>query len=290
MAADWAKWHTDILDCPKVMTLSPDVFRAWALMLLVVKRSGSAGIIPPAENVAFIQRITVDEAEAAIAKLIDARLVDDDGENLRLHDYSDWQNVESESTERVRRYRARRSNVTLRNVTPLQCNAVTQSRVDKSRVDKSRREEIREECAAVAADSNPDNSPQQHFETPVPDKSELTDTQQKRKPPRFDPKQITLPPELAADPFPSVWSEWISIRREAGWSIRERCLSEQLKSLSPLGPLRAADCIRSSIRNGWTGIFPEKMQGGNANGRRPPGPGVIYDEHAAERDPDHGKL
>jgi len=114
--------------------------------------------------------------------------------------------------------------------------------------------------------------------------SESTDPPQKAKPAKRNPDaEIVIPPALAAEPFLAAWSAWISVRRENRWSCRESCLSKQLDSLSPLGPRLAADCIQTSIRNGWQGIFPEKMNGAN-NGKRSVavGAGQIYDPAAED--------
>lgn len=80
----------------------------------------------------------------------------------------------------------------------------------------------------------------------------------------LDAEQVPLPPEISIAPFPPVWLEWIAYRREHRYSTRERTMRAQLQSLAPLGPIAAAECLRSSIRNGWQGIFPEKV---NANGK-----------------------
>lgn len=67
-----------------------------------------------------------------------------------------------------------------------------------------------------------------------------------------------LPPGLNHPPFPEMWVEWLAYRTERRLSTRDRTMRAQLQSLSPLGPVAAAECLRKSIRCGWAGVFPEK--------------------------------
>lgn len=88
---------------------------------------------------------------------------------------------------------------------------------------------------------------------------------------------VPVPPELSREPFPAAWGDWLSYRNERRLSTRARTIAAQLTSLAPLGPDAAAECLRLSIRNGWQGIFPERMNL-NGNHKQPAhtGPGQRY--------------
>lgn len=99
---------------------------------------------------------------------------------------------------------------------------------------------------------------------------------------------VPIPEELRAEPFTATWNEWIAFRRKKRYSCEAPCLARQLKSLAPLGPRLATECVELSLRCGYRGIFPEKFTNGKHAKRH--GAGQIYDPDAAAKDPDHGKL
>jgi len=86
-----------------------------------------------------------------------------------------------------------------------------------------------------------------------------------------------IPPELSREPFNAAWADWLLYRKERRLSTRTRTIAAQLTSLAPLGPDAAAECLRLSIRNGWQGIFPERMNLNGSN-KQPAhvGPGQRY--------------
>jgi hypothetical protein len=71
------------------------------------------------------------------------------------------------------------------------------------------------------------------------------------------PESIPIPDALNHDPFPATWAEWIAERRERRKPLTARAAKGQLLGLEPLGPVKAAECVSASIRNGWAGLFPE---------------------------------
>jgi hypothetical protein len=107
--------------------------------------------------------------------------------------------------------------------------------------------------------------------SPPRDQPEPTRT----NPTRTNPASVEIPPDLASPPFPAAWTDWIAYRSERRLSNRDRTLTLQLETLAPLGPAAAAECLKTSIRNGWQGIFPEK---GNGHGKPAShvGPGQRY--------------
>lgn len=70
-----------------------------------------------------------------------------------------------------------------------------------------------------------------------------------------------MPPELDNDAFRGAWSDWIANRREKRIKpYTERGEKAQWKALAKFGSAVAIEAIENSIRNGWQGLFPEKVQ------------------------------
>lgn len=86
-------------------------------------------------------------------------------------------------------------------------------------------------------------------------------------------EDLPLPPALEHPEFLDVWSQWITYRRGRRVTTREDTMLRQLKELAPLGPAEAARVLEKSMRNGWSGIFPEKDR---SNGNPRVGPGQRY--------------
>ncbi len=86
------------------------------------------------------------------------------------------------------------------------------------------------------------------------------------------------PPELDTPAFAAVWSEYVAYRRERGIaSLKPLSVSRQWEVLAKYGERVAITAIETTIRQGWTGIFPEKAsaatqlfgtQGGSPADRR----------------------
>ena len=83
-----------------------------------------------------------------------------------------------------------------------------------------------------------------------------------------------VPSELQTDGFRQVWAQWVARRKKKKWSTDAECLGAQLAELVKLGPDLAIKCIELSIKNGYQGIFPDKVKqnGKSLNG----GPGQVH--------------
>ncbi len=90
-------------------------------------------------------------------------------------------------------------------------------------------------------------------------------------PSKQKPSSIIIPDNLSGDDFSTAWSDWCADRKERKKPLTNRAMELQLKDLSAMGKPRAIEAIRSSIRNGYTGIFEP---GGN-NGQNQKRPGKI---------------
>jgi hypothetical protein len=73
------------------------------------------------------------------------------------------------------------------------------------------------------------------------------------------PENVPVPESLGTAEFTTAWLDWLADRAKRRKPLTERAATEQLRLLEPLGPLRAVECIRLSIANGWQGLFPERF-------------------------------
>lgn len=112
-----------------------------------------------------------------------------------------------------------------------------------------------------------------------PEKRRVEKRKEEKKSP-LTPLSVDVPNELATTDFMTVWTSWIADRKDRKKPMTARAAEEQLKSLLPLGPQRAADCVRESIRNGWQGLFPEKFSGSITTAKPPP---KSFDQQRVER-------
>lgn len=72
---------------------------------------------------------------------------------------------------------------------------------------------------------------------------------------------VQIPSQLDSPEFQQAWAEWLTDRKARRKPVTELAAKKQLAALEPLGAKNASECIRESIKNGWTGLFPERFQG-----------------------------
>ena len=154
------------------------------------------------------------------------------------------------NAERQRRFREKRNGVSnaLRNVTN---NEPCNDRVEKSREEKKEEEEP---PLPPATGGNGSES--------------KSNSKSDRKPKPDPAAEVPIPPELDSPEFRSAWADWQADRKARGKKLTERGARDQLAALIPLGSTGAIACIRQSIRQGWTGLFPERIESAS----RPPPP------------------
>ena len=93
---------------------------------------------------------------------------------------------------------------------------------------------------------------------------------------------VPLPAELDAAGFRAAWAEWQADRKARRKPLTELAARQQLAELAPLGPDRAAECVRVSIRNGWAGLFPERFAAPPQRSPPPPPPADFWERKKAE--------
>lgn len=105
--------------------------------------------------------------------------------------------------------------------------------------------------------------------------------------PVLDPiAEIELPAPLDTPQFRHKWREWCKYRRERKPAVSADAARKTFAKLIKVPLASAMQAIDDAISNDWRGIFPERSK----PSKSVIGPGQTYDPHAAEKDPDHGKL
>jgi len=81
-------------------------------------------------------------------------------------------------------------------------------------------------------------------------------------------EDLPLPEALDSPEFISARDAWFAMRRRRRFSVRPEYVSGWYAKLLPLGPQRAAECLRHSADNEYQGVFPEKFSNGSNGSNR----------------------
>jgi hypothetical protein len=79
------------------------------------------------------------------------------------------------------------------------------------------------------------------------------------------PEDVPLPESLNVPEFIAARDAWFKQRRRKRLPMREEYLIGQYAALVPLGPVQAAACLAFTVKQDYSGVFPEKF----ANGKSP---------------------
>lgn len=78
--------------------------------------------------------------------------------------------------------------------------------------------------------------------------------------PRPVPVEVPVPPSLATPIFLAVWGEFRDWRsKQKHKRMTEKAEKLTLAGLEPYGTTVAVEALQASMRNDWTGVFPEKV-------------------------------
>lgn len=86
-----------------------------------------------------------------------------------------------------------------------------------------------------------------------------------------DKGEIFFPAPLCTERFAEVWRQWETFRVEKRNPLKPTTVALQLKKLAALGERGAIACLEYSMAQGYTGLFPERVNGSNTGGRMGPG-------------------
>lgn len=101
----WFRFYDSVLDDPKVQRLADHLFRGWVNVLCLASKNG--GSLPSIPDIAFALRIPEDQADSLVQALLDAGLLEDDGDELVVHNWSERQFLDRTNAQRQKRFRER---------------------------------------------------------------------------------------------------------------------------------------------------------------------------------------
>jgi hypothetical protein len=108
----WFRYYNDAIHDPKLLRLSDRLHRLWIGLLCIASKHD--GMLRSVDDMAVMLRTQPSVLEAAIKRLIAARLIDDDGGTLKPHNWEKWQpksdGTDPTASARMRRYRERQRN------------------------------------------------------------------------------------------------------------------------------------------------------------------------------------
>lgn len=87
----WFKFYTDYINNIKTMGLPAEVFRTWISLLCIVAEIDADGTLPGPREIEFRARLSPATREEHIIALIAARLIDHEGQALKIHSWSEYQ-------------------------------------------------------------------------------------------------------------------------------------------------------------------------------------------------------
>ena len=142
----WFRFYHSVANNRKVQLLPARLFRTWVNLLRLASENGERGTLPAPEDLAFGLRTSAEKANIDLERLIEAGLIDRDGDELRMHDWNLWQYESDSSTPRVREHRARKNETPMKRfgndgVTRPDKEADTEAEPEQINEDKKQRRE-----------------------------------------------------------------------------------------------------------------------------------------------------
>lgn len=155
----WFRFYDEVLDDPKVQQLPDALYRRWTDMLCVASRN-EGHITGDAAALAFMIRQPVGKVRTALSGLLQAGLLDRDGDGYMPHGWRARQYSSDSSAERMRRHRQRQRDGDVTSHPPSQEPSQPPSPSRTSDVaEQSRTEQSRTEEAAAAVPDPPREAP-----------------------------------------------------------------------------------------------------------------------------------
>lgn len=152
---NWFRFYSEVVHDPKVQNLPEVLFKTWVNLLCLACLND--GTLPTIADISYHLRITESRAAKAVKALIDAGLVDTEGQHLQPHNWHGRQFSSDHSRNRVAAFRERSRNAECNVTPPLQkqeCNGVEQNRT----------EQIQNRTDKLHAQILPDQPPIRHIE------------------------------------------------------------------------------------------------------------------------------
>ena len=110
MANSWMKLYHEMLNDPKMGTMSDHLYRRTIELFLLAGQEDRGGALPPVTQIAWALRTTVNDATLCLQELAELGIVsrDADGEFMVTH-FAERQSTNLSDAERSARYREKQS-------------------------------------------------------------------------------------------------------------------------------------------------------------------------------------
>ncbi|HSE46366.1 MAG TPA: hypothetical protein VLA89_13655 [Gemmatimonadales bacterium] len=103
----WFRLYNDVLDDPKVQSLTPYQFKCWINLLCLASKSKVRGSLPDKASIAFRLRLSLADTEAILSDLATAGFINYEQGAISIHDWNEWQFDSDSSTQRTQKYRSK---------------------------------------------------------------------------------------------------------------------------------------------------------------------------------------
>ena len=124
---EWFRFYHDAVDDPKVQRLSPKLFKHWINILCISSRNSDRGTLPNRQNIAFSLRVPESKVDQIIDALLDAGLIDKEGDSCLIHGWNSRQKRSDNVADRVAKHRASNEPVTLPHVRATETETETET-------------------------------------------------------------------------------------------------------------------------------------------------------------------
>jgi hypothetical protein len=137
----WFRFYNEVLDDPKVQTLSPELFKFWVNILCIASKND--GKLPSIEAISYHVRASVSATQCLVDALLEAQLLQEftnqHSKWLAPHSWHKRQYKSDVSTDRVKRFRnAKRNKV----VTPPDTDTDTDTEQSKKVIKKQTKPDV----------------------------------------------------------------------------------------------------------------------------------------------------
>lgn len=105
----WWRAYDEAIDDPKLLLLSDRAHRAWFNLMCLASIGG--GRLPERKVIELKLRLSTEKTKAVLGELMDAGLIETDGDALIPHNWNGRQYKSDVSTDRVKRFRNAKRNV-----------------------------------------------------------------------------------------------------------------------------------------------------------------------------------
>lgn len=106
----WFRFYEDVINDPKVQSLSPEIFKFWVNILCVMSKKSSESDVenaklPKISELSFLLRMPEKRVKSLLIKLVEAELLDESPDGFTPHNWDKRQYKSDTSRDRMRKLR-----------------------------------------------------------------------------------------------------------------------------------------------------------------------------------------